>query len=71
MSKERELPEEVKKAAVAEYNFKLGLLVAIFSGLTSAGMSFGLDGGAKIEKLAHELVARNQRESGNGRQCWW
>ena len=30
MSKEKELPEEQKKAAVAEYNFKMGLLVAIF-----------------------------------------
>jgi len=36
MSKENELPDEVKKATVAEYNFKLGLVVAIFSGLTSA-----------------------------------
>ena len=40
MSKERELPEEEKKKAVAEYDFKKGLLVAIFSGLMSSGMSF-------------------------------
>ena len=33
MSKENELPEEQKKAAVAEFNFKKGLLVAIFSGI--------------------------------------
>lgn len=52
MSKEKELPEEEKKKAVAEYNFKLGLLVAIFSGLMSAGMSFGLQGGATVEALA-------------------
>jgi L-rhamnose-H+ transport protein len=52
ISKENELPEEVKKAAVAEYNFKLGLIVAVLSGLMSAGMSFGLQGGATIEKLA-------------------
>jgi L-rhamnose-H+ transport protein len=52
MSKEGELPEEQKKKAVAEYNFKKGITVAIFSGLMSAGMSFGLQGGAPIEKLA-------------------
>ncbi|MEN6451910.1 MAG: L-rhamnose/proton symporter RhaT [Thermoguttaceae bacterium] len=52
MSKEKELPEEEKKKAVAEYNFKLGLFVAIFSGLMSAGMNFGLQGGPKITHLA-------------------
>ena len=52
MSKEKELSEELKKAAVAEYNFKLGLFLAIFSGLTSAAMNFGLQGGGSIEKLA-------------------
>jgi L-rhamnose-H+ transport protein len=54
MSKEKELPEEKKKEAVAEFNFKKGLMVAIFSGIMSAGMSFGLGGGAAIEKLALE-----------------
>ncbi len=52
MSKEKELPDDVKKATVAEYNFKLGLLVAIFSGLTSAAMNFGLQGGETLAKLA-------------------
>ncbi len=52
MSKESELPEEAKKKAVAEYNFKKGITVAIFSGIMSAGMSFGLQGGAPLEQLA-------------------
>lgn len=52
MSKERELSEEQKKATVAEFNFKKGLLVAIFSGVMSAGMAFGLGGGQAIEDLA-------------------
>jgi L-rhamnose-H+ transport protein len=52
MSKEKELPEEEKKKAVAEFNFNKGLTVALFSGIMSAGMSFGLGGGAEIEKLA-------------------
>jgi L-rhamnose-H+ transport protein len=52
MSKERELPEEEKKKAVAEFNFKKGMMVALFSGLMSAGMSFGLQGGPRIQELA-------------------
>lgn len=52
MSKENELPEEAKKKAVAEYDFKKGILVAAFSGIMSAGMSFGLQGGEALEKLA-------------------
>jgi L-rhamnose-H+ transport protein len=52
MSKENELPEAEKKKAVAEFDFKKGLLVACFSGLMSSGMSFGLQGGKTIEQLA-------------------
>jgi L-rhamnose-H+ transport protein len=52
MSKEKELPEEEKKKSVAEYNFKKGMLVALFSGLMSAALGFGLVGGPTIEKLA-------------------
>jgi len=52
MSKEGELPEEEKKKAVAEFNFKKGVTVAVFSGLMSSGMSFGLQGGPEMQKLA-------------------
>jgi L-rhamnose-H+ transport protein len=52
MSKERELPEEEKKKAVAEFDFRKGVMVAVFSGVMSAAMSFGLQGGAALEKLA-------------------
>jgi L-rhamnose-H+ transport protein len=52
MSKEGELPEEAKKKAVEEYNFKKGILVAIFSGFASAGLGFGLQGGKAMEELA-------------------
>ncbi len=44
-SKESELPEEEKKKAVADFNFKKGMAVAVFSGVASAGMNFGLQGG--------------------------
>jgi L-rhamnose-H+ transport protein len=52
VSKERELSDEQKKSAVAEFNFKKGLLVAIFSGVMSSALGFGLQGGATIENLA-------------------
>lgn len=52
MSKESELPEEEKKKAVAEFNFKKGIIAALFSGLMSSAMSFGLQGGPKIQDLA-------------------
>lgn len=52
MSKERELPEEQKKKAVEEFNFRRGMLLGIFSGIMSAGMSLGLQGGSAIEQLA-------------------
>lgn len=55
-SKEGELPEEEKKKAVAEFNFRKGIMAAIFSGLMSSAMSFGLQGGPDIQKLALTLT---------------
>lgn len=55
MSKERELPEAEKKKAVAEFNFRKGMLVAVFSGLMSSAMSFGLQGGPELQTLASSL----------------
>lgn len=55
MSKESELSEEEKKKAVAEFNFRKGIAVAIFSGLMSSAMSFGLQGGPETQKLALTL----------------
>lgn len=51
MSKERELSEEQKKAAIAEFDFKKGVFVALFAGVMSAGMSFGLRQGDTIKEL--------------------
>ena len=50
--KEGELDEESKKKAVAEFDFRKGMLVALFSGVASAGMNFGLQGGAPLESAA-------------------
>ena len=50
--KEGELDEEAKKKAVAEFDFKKGMLVAVFSGVASAGMNFGLQSGGALESAA-------------------
>jgi len=52
--KEGELDEEAKKKAVAEFDFKKGIVVAVFSGIASAGMNFGLQGGAALEQAAKD-----------------
>ena len=44
-SKEGELPEEEKKKAVAEFDFKKGIIVALISGVFSGCMNFGLQNG--------------------------
>lgn len=50
MSKEREMPEEAKRAAIKEFALRKGLLVACFSGVMSACMSFGLAAGEPIRE---------------------
>lgn len=49
LTKEREMPEAEKKKAIAEFNFKKGILVATFSGIMSAGMAFAIKAGNPIE----------------------
>jgi len=48
MAKEREMTEEQKKAAIKEFNFWKGILVATFSGIMSASFAYGLDAGKPI-----------------------
>ena len=50
--KENELPEEEKKKAVAEFDFKKGVIVALVSGVCSACMNLGLQSGGCIERAA-------------------
>ena len=49
--KERELTPEQTKASIAEFSFKRGLTVAVFSGIMSSCFAFGLDAGAPIRAL--------------------
>jgi L-rhamnose-H+ transport protein len=48
LTKEREMPEEQKRKAIAEFNFRKGILVATFSGIMSACFSFALTAGNPI-----------------------
>ena len=50
--KEGEISEEAKKKAVAEFDFKKGLVTAIIAGVASAGINFGLQGAPELEKAA-------------------
>ena len=56
--KEDELPDEIKKRAVAEFNFRKGMVVAVISGVCSACMNFGLQSGGCIEKAAYEAAVK-------------
>ena len=51
-TKESELPEEEKKKAVAEFDFKKGIVTAAIAGVFSGGMNFGLQSGSVIEEAA-------------------
>ena len=55
ISKERELPAAEKSASIKEFNFVKGCLVAVFCGVMSASMSYGVVAGKPIAALAVEL----------------
>ncbi|MBW7991713.1 MAG: L-rhamnose/proton symporter RhaT [Planctomycetes bacterium] len=57
ISKEKELSEEKKKETIKEFNFTKGLWVAIFAGVMSACMAFGIAAGKPIAELAVERGA--------------
>jgi L-rhamnose-H+ transport protein len=48
LAKEREMPAAQKKAAIAEFNFSKGILVATFCGIMSACFAFALTAGNPI-----------------------
>jgi L-rhamnose-H+ transport protein len=51
VSKEKEMSEEQKRAAIKEFNLKKGLLLATFSGVMSACFAYGLAAGDPIKEL--------------------
>jgi L-rhamnose-H+ transport protein len=50
--KERELPEEQKKASIQEFNLRKGLIVATISGILSACFNFGIEAGKPMAEIA-------------------
>ncbi len=52
--KEKELPEDVKKQSVSEFNLTKGLFVAITSGILSSCFNFGIEVG---KPMAEQAVA--------------
>lgn len=56
MSKESELSDEEKLAAVKEFNFKRGMLVAAFSGVMSACFAYGLAAGRPIGEITLQAL---------------
>lgn len=52
--KSRELSSAQAQAAVAEFDFRKGIWIALFSGVASAGMNFGLQWGGEFERAALE-----------------
>jgi L-rhamnose-H+ transport protein len=50
--KERELSSDEKRATIREFDFAKGFWVAVFAGIMSACMAFGIAAGAPVAKLA-------------------
>jgi L-rhamnose-H+ transport protein len=50
--KDAALSEDAKKAVIAEFDFKKGIAVAVFSGIMSACFAFGLAAGEPIKALS-------------------
>jgi L-rhamnose-H+ transport protein len=51
-TKEMQMPEEQKKNAIKEFNFKKGILVATFCGIMSACFAFALQAGKSINEAS-------------------
>lgn len=54
VSKEKELSDEKKKESIKEFNFAKGLWVAIFAGVMSACMAYGIAAGKPVAVLAKQ-----------------
>ena len=55
IQKEKEMTEDQKKENVKEFNFGKGLTVAVFSGILSSCMAFGIAAGKPLAEMAVKL----------------
>ena len=63
VSKERELSAAEKQAAVPEFDFAKGMLVATFCGIMSACFAYGLAAGAPLAQVTRaQLLASNRSD---------
>jgi L-rhamnose-H+ transport protein len=51
-SREKDMPEEEKRSVITELNFPKGIMVAVFAGILSASMSYGIQAGKPIAAIA-------------------
>ena len=58
INKDNELSAEEKQETISEFNFKKGILVAIFAGVLSASFAFGLAAGTPISDKALAMGAK-------------
>ena len=57
MCKEREMTDEQKKEGVKEFSLGKGFIVAVFSGIMSAGFAYGINAGKPVAEAALQLGA--------------
>lgn len=55
MMKEKELPDDIKKQTVSEFNLAKGLMVAVTSGILSSCFNFGIEAGKPMAEKAVEM----------------
>lgn len=65
MSKEGELSEEEKAAVVKEFDFKKGMLVAVFAGVMSSCFAYGLAAGKPLAEITRVAL-----EASGGSPLW-
>lgn len=57
--KNKELDIKLKQENIKEFNFKKGIVVALFAGVMSASFAFGITAGKPITELAKNLEPQN------------
>jgi L-rhamnose-H+ transport protein len=57
VTKDKELSDKEKNETIIEFNFKKGIIVALFAGILSASFAFGIAAGSPISEKALEWGA--------------
>lgn len=65
MSKENEMSQEEKAAAIKEFDFKKGMLVAVFAGIMSSCFAYGLAAGKPLGEITKAAL-----QASGGSDLW-